>query len=421
MSVLHAGPASRSVAFHCLASSRGLVAETPPDAGARGRDRTGDLPPSRPCERTSRAPLSFRMLTFLTLLLGIVAGPREIEVSAPADTAAVEIFLDGESVARRTRSPWTFVVDLGPAPAPHHLDAVARDARGVEIGRARQRVNLPKPEAESVLALLPGTGGKGRIATLRWEGAVGNPRSVALSFDGKPLAAPDPERIELPAFVPERLHFLRAALEFERGARAEAEITFGGRDRGEADRVLTAIPLRVPGGTPAEAMSGWLLADGERLRVVATESGDASIVFVLDADGPSAFRELADWSVLPTRAGMFFSQPEVRMLLAYGTNESGARAAYDVFPRLVPRAPGEGPPPRPRGRLSARGGISLSAHGGRRDRGGSPRGVVVPSARRRRRPDRESRRERAFRRSGPLVPRGPRRPRRRLDRRLGGA
>ncbi|MBK9062422.1 MAG: hypothetical protein IPL89_04385 [Acidobacteria bacterium] len=284
------------------------------------------------------------MLTYLTLLLGIVVGPREIELSAPPGTAAVEIFLDGEGVARRTAPPWTFAVDFGSAPSPHHLDAVARDARGVELGRVRQRVNLPKPEAEAVLALLPGKGGKGRIATLRWEGAVGKPRAISLSFDGKPLSAPDPERIEVPAYVSESLHFLQAVVEFEKGARAEAEITFGGRDRDETSRALTAVALRVPGGKlpPAEAMSGWLVAGGEPLRVVATEGGEASIVFVLDADSPPAFRELADWSILPTRAGMFFSQPEVRMLLAYGTEEFGARTLYDAFPRSFPAYLGKG-------------------------------------------------------------------------------
>ena len=284
------------------------------------------------------------MLTFLTLLLGIVVGPREIELSAPPGTAAVEIFLDGEGVTRRTAPPWTFAVDFGSAPAPHHLDAVARNARGVELGRVRQRVNLPKPEAEAVLALLPGKGGKGRIATLRWESAVGKPLTINLAFDGKPLAAPDPERIELPTYVPERLHFLQAVVEFEKGARAEAEVTFGGRDRDETSRALTAISLRVPRGKlpGAEAMSGWLAANGEPLRVVATEGGEASIVFVLDADSPPAFRELKDWSILPTKAGLFRGEPEVRMLLAYSTEEPGARTTYDVFSRSFPAYLGRG-------------------------------------------------------------------------------
>ena len=277
------------------------------------------------------------MLTFLTLLLGVVAGARDVDLAVPAGTAALEIYLDGESVARRAQPPWTFSVDFGPTPAPHLLDAVARDARGVELGRARQRVNLPKPEAEAVLAIFPGKGGKARVATLRWEGAVGKPLAVSLTFDGKRLAAPDPERIELPAYVPERLHFLRAVVDFERGARAQAEITFGGRDRDETSRELTAIALRVPGGKlpEAEAMSRWLVADGERLRVVATERGVASIVVVLDVDSPPAFRDLADWSFLPTRAGMFLSEPEVRVLHL-------ARAAYDLFPRSFPAYLGRG-------------------------------------------------------------------------------
>ncbi|MBK9064928.1 MAG: hypothetical protein IPL89_17345 [Acidobacteria bacterium] len=92
----------------------------------------------------------------------------------------------------------------------------------------------------------------------------------------------------MPAYVPERLHFLRAVVEFGFEARAEAEITFGGRDRDETSRELTAVPVRVPRGTPskAEAMKGWLVSGGEMLRIVAVEEGEASIVFVLDGDAP---------------------------------------------------------------------------------------------------------------------------------------
>lgn len=172
------------------------------------------------------------MLTFLTLLLGVVWGQQTLELNAPAGTAAVEIFLDGNSLARRHRPPWTFLVDLGPAPAPHHLDAVAFDARGTEIGRVRQKLNVPRRDAEATLALLPGKGGTGRAARLDWESLVHPaPLRVTVSFDGRPLAFTDPRRIELPPFVPEQVHFLRAVVQLERGFRAEAEITFGGRAR----------------------------------------------------------------------------------------------------------------------------------------------------------------------------------------------
>jgi hypothetical protein len=285
------------------------------------------------------------VLTFLTLLLGIVSGSRAIALNAPPDTASVELLLDGERVGLRRAPPWEFILDLGEAPAPHHLDAIARNARGAEIGRARQRVNLPRPAAEAALALLPGKGGTGRIATLAWESIVAaRPEKVTVTFDGKPLAAADPERIELPPFVPEQLHFLRAVLDFQLGVSATAEITFGGRNRDETQKELTAIPVRAPGGKlPApEAMDGWFLAGGAPLRVAAVEEDKPSIVFVLDADGPSAFRRMQAAQVLPGATGSFRGSPSVRTLLAYPEFTEGSQTSYDVFPRSTPSSKGRG-------------------------------------------------------------------------------
>ncbi len=279
------------------------------------------------------------MLTFLTLLIGIVWGPREIELDAPARTSSVEILLDGERVARRIGPPWTFIVDLGPAPEPHYLDAVARDARGAEVGRARQKLNLPRPEIEAALALLPGTGGKGRAARLVWEGAVGPVASRATaSFDGAPIPAPDPARIELPTFVPGRLHFLRASVEFGMGPGAEAEITFGGRARDETSSELTAVAVRVPRGKlpPPSAMGGWLADGREPLRVAAVEDGDASILFVIDADAQGIFSRMARGALFNTRVGTFKGDPEIRTLAAYPERRPGARTSYDVYPRSFP-------------------------------------------------------------------------------------
>lgn len=282
------------------------------------------------------------MLTFLTLLLGIIHGPRPVALNAPARAASVELLLDGELFAIRRAPPWEFVVDFGEFPAPHDLDAIARNDRGDEIGRVRQRVNVPKPAAEAVLALLPGRGGAGRAARLTWESSVGaRPGRVTVAFDGEPLEAPDPERIDLPTFAPERLHFLRAILDFRSGASATAEITFGGRHHDETEKELTAFPVRTPGGKlPApETMDGWFFADGESMHVVATEEGKATVVFVFDADAPAAFRRMKGF--LPGGTGFFGGTPSVQTLLAYGHTIAGKEMLFKVFD-AVGQDPGAG-------------------------------------------------------------------------------
>jgi hypothetical protein len=286
------------------------------------------------------------VLTFLTLLLGVAWGPQKVELGVPAGTASVEILLDGHALAQRHRAPWAFIVDLGPSPAPHHLDAVARDAAGAELGRTRQRINFPRRAAEATLALLPGTGGTGRVARLEWESLVApRPLALAVTFDGRTIPSPDPRRIPLPPFVPERPHFLRAVVKLERGFRAEAEISFGGRTRDETSRELTAVALRVPTEhllpAPGE-MSGWLAAEGTPLRVAAVEAGDARVVFVLDADGPAAFSRLDTSLFFREALGALSGKPEVQTLFAYASRAVGSRAAYDVYPRSLPLDVGGG-------------------------------------------------------------------------------
>lgn len=285
------------------------------------------------------------MLTFLTLLLGIVSGPHTIEVGIGEGVAFVELRLDEELVATIRQAPWEAVVDFGAAPVPHHLDAIAWNANGVEIARARQRINFPRPVAEATLALLPGNGGTGRVARLSWEStAVVPPENVTVTFDGKPLAAPNPERIALPSFVPEQLHFLRATLDFQTDVSATAEITFGGRTREKTEKELTAFPIRAPRGSlpPPEAMDGWFLANSAPLRVVATEEDDPSIVVVLDGDGQSAFRRMGGTRVLLDATGKWRGKPSVRTLLAYPNFTVGSQTAHEVFPRSYPASMGRG-------------------------------------------------------------------------------
>jgi hypothetical protein len=293
------------------------------------------------------------MVTFITLLLGLISGPRPIELGAGEGVAFVELRLDDQLVATLRQPPWKAVVDFGDAPAPHHLEAIARDAGGAEVGRALQRINFPRPAAEATLTLLPGTGGTGRVARLSWETTLAAPpEKITVTFDGKALPAPKPERIALPSFVPEQLHFLRAIVAFPKRISATADVTFGGHTRDETQRELTAFAVRVSQGKvpPPASMEGWFFADGMPLHVVAVERGEPSVVFVLDADGPYEFaRAQYAWLTeeidrhnggftrrVANPVGTFRLHGTVKKLLAYPEAERGTRTFYEIFPGLIP-------------------------------------------------------------------------------------
>jgi hypothetical protein len=243
------------------------------------------------------------MLAFVSIFLGLVSGVRPVELAVGKDVAAVEIRLDGRTLARLRGEPWQLDVDFGATPEPHHLEATGFDASGVEIARTMQRINLQRSLAEASLLLEPGPGGKGRFARLTWQSAIAErPERVIVTFDGFPVSAPDPARIPLPAFVPERLHFLRAELEFPGHTSASAEITFGGLNRDQTQAELTAVPVlserkKLP---PEKEMDGWFLANGAPLKVVASEEGSGEISVVLDEAARGALAKLVE-SYRPTR------------------------------------------------------------------------------------------------------------------------
>ncbi len=91
------------------------------------------------------------MIKILTLFLGLYSGLQTVELEVAESVASVELRLDGAPVGTLTQPPWVMRVDLGPALAPHELVAVARDAAGVELGRARRWANrkIELPEAGS--------------------------------------------------------------------------------------------------------------------------------------------------------------------------------------------------------------------------------------------------------------------------------
>ena len=186
-------------------------------------------------------------------------------------------------------------MDLGCDPAPHELVAVARDARGKEVGRVRQWVNRPRANAEAAFVLEPGRGDRGRIARLTWRSLTAeNPRAVTVTFDEKPVRVTDPARIEVPPHDPRTVHVLRAVLEFDGNVRATAEAIFGGPRSAEAVTEMTAVAVVLEKGSampPAEQLTGWFERDGVPLEVAAVEEGPFDVVFVAEGSALEPFRK----------------------------------------------------------------------------------------------------------------------------------
>ena len=89
------------------------------------------------------------MIHFLTLFLSLTVGVQPVEVAvADARVASIEILLDGVAVGSADEPPWVVECDFGEGLRPHLLEAVAKDANGLELDRIEQRVNLPRPMAE---------------------------------------------------------------------------------------------------------------------------------------------------------------------------------------------------------------------------------------------------------------------------------
>jgi hypothetical protein len=329
------------------------------------------------------------MITFVTLLLGLTMGVRPVEVAVGAGVAAVELRLDGRTVATLTEAPWKASVDLGLEPEPHELLAIGRDAAGVEVVRARQMVNMPRPPTEASLLLLPGSGGRARRGRLSWQSALGMPpERIAVTFDGRPVPLEPSHEIALPDYVPEQVHFLRADLDFPDNLVASAEIIFGGRDVDEARAELTGIPALFAGPPRTAAdLDGAFLADGKPARVSAVEEGPGEIVVVRDEEARMPLVHMRTRLVfdLDLRPGQ-----KIRFCWPVTRPADEVSESYDVFMRsgdliaksgglhallTIPKAPAVSKKPRFADAISV---AALSASGRNRARavvflyGGSP-------------------------------------------------
>lgn len=226
-------------------------------------------------------PHAGKLVAFASLWLGIVAGTVPVELLVPPDTARVEVLLDGRPAGVLTAPPWSLPIDLGAEIAPHELTAVATDAMGSELGRARQWLNLPRPPAvlELTVDATPETGGVARIAWAAVAGAA--PLAVRASFDERPLPVPDPAAVPVPPYDPEVPHLLRIEADFPGGIAASRELVLGGALAEEMSSELTAVPVLLA-GRRARGEEIEVHAGDRPLPPLAVEKGPIDLVVVVD-------------------------------------------------------------------------------------------------------------------------------------------
>jgi len=254
-------------------------------------------------------------IAFTSLFLGLVLGAHPVGVAVQGPAASVSFELDGKSVGRAVREPWSFDVDFGTEIAPHELVARALDPSGREVARARQWLNVPRPPAEASLLIDRDPEGRAVAARLTWQSLLGTPpRRVDVTFDGKPLDASNPYRIPLPEYTDDSTHLVSAEVEFSPAVVSRAGVVLGGRSRSEATSELTGIPVRAAAGAALPAPSGlrgWFRKRGEAIDVVAVEKGPALLVVVRDPDHAESLNRLGSGGKTSfTSRGMRGSLPQ---------------------------------------------------------------------------------------------------------------
>jgi hypothetical protein len=225
------------------------------------------------------------MVTFVSLFLWLVTGVHTVEVSVGPTVATVEISLDDRSVGAATAPDWSLEVDFGEELLPHRLEAVARDANGVEVGRARQLINLPRGEAEVELALEPGDDGRSVfVRVIAVSRGNFEPLAVFVTFDGAALPSSVDGRFALPEHDSRQPHVVSAEAHFPGGHVARADATFGGSYGSLVATELTAIPIIVEGdGRPnAAQLQKTFAVRGEPVRVAAVDQPAGRVLLIRD-------------------------------------------------------------------------------------------------------------------------------------------
>lgn len=265
------------------------------------------------------------MVTFLTLLAGLVAGAQTLEIAVAGPVTRAELRLNGRRVDEAQGPPWTLRCDFGPGLHPGHLEVVAYDADGRQLGRDEQWVNLPERRAEAAIVPVAGESGRIEAVDLTWTSPeFDRPRSIVANLDGAPIAVGRSRRIELPELDADELHVLTVNFKFPAGVTVKQQLTFGKGFAGDAVSGLTAVPVRLDGRDElpgVDHLDGWFTVDGAPVAAAAVERGGGRLVVVRDPDAEELLVELLAQRRQAAKRGVrdldaLADEVEIRVLVA---------------------------------------------------------------------------------------------------------
>jgi hypothetical protein len=225
------------------------------------------------------------MVNFLSLFLWLMTNVHQVEVSVDPSVVSVEIVLDGRRVGVATAPRWSVSCDFGEKPRPHELVAVAFDEDGIETGRARQLVNLPRADAEVEIVLegaSPDAPEQLRVITESSERL--EPLAIFVTFDGRALLSIGDGRFPMPEHDRGQVHIISAEAHFPGGLAARSDVTFGGAYGSRVATELTAVPVISDRRDRPDAgqLQETFRVRGKPVRVAAVEQPGARVYLVRD-------------------------------------------------------------------------------------------------------------------------------------------
>jgi len=225
------------------------------------------------------------MVNFLSLFLWLMTNVHQVEVSVDPSVVSVEIVLDGRRVGVATAPGWSVSCDFGEKPRPHELVAVAFDEDGIETGRARQLVNLPRADAEVEIVLegaSPDAPEQLRVITESSERL--EPLAIFVTFDGRALLSSGDGRFPMPEHDRGQVHIISAEAHFQGGLTARSDVTFGGAYGSRVATELTAVPVISDRRDRPDAgqLQETFRVRGKPVRVAAVEQPGARVYLVRD-------------------------------------------------------------------------------------------------------------------------------------------